>query len=102
MSTDTHPASPNVTQDNVLTAGPFCKRFGVARSSLPSFLAEGMPGFRLNRTSWIFPADECEAWLRERALLYKAEIKRLVDAAPALTADQADRIRRVLIEVDAA
>ena len=59
----------------------------------------GLPAFRLDAKRWVFPLDECEAWLREHGYVvdpYRVQIKRLVDAAPPLTADQAAKIRAIL------
>jgi hypothetical protein len=47
----------------------------------------------------VFPLDECETWLREHGYLvdpYRAAIKKLVDAAPPLTVEQAAKIRAIL------
>jgi hypothetical protein len=35
-----------------------CERFGLARNAIPRYVAEGMPGFRLDSTRRVFPANE--------------------------------------------
>ncbi|MGJ6122706.1 excisionase family DNA-binding protein [Mycolicibacterium sp. Y3] len=65
---------------------------------------EGLPAHRVARRVK-FLADEVDAWLRARSGDqhpakavddHRAAIKRLVDAAPPLTAEQAARIKAVL------
>ena len=87
------------TLENIVTSTPFCEKFGVARSAIPRLVEEGLPAFKLDTTRWVFPLNECEAWLREHGYQrdpYRAHIKRLVDAAPPLTAEQAAKIRAIL------
>ncbi len=84
---------------NLVKTSQFCEKFGVARSAIPRLAEEGLPAFKLDATRWVSLLDECETWLREHGYLrdpYRAQIKRLVDAAPPLTADQAAKIRAVL------
>lgn len=72
-----------------------------SHQTIRRFVREGMPVHRLNRRLYFDPA-EVEAWLWDRggkqspANDHRAAIKRLVDAAPALTDEQAERIRAVL------
>lgn len=87
------------TLENIVTTTPFCEKFGVARSAIPRLVEKGLPAFKLDKTRWVFPLDECESWLREHGYLvdpYRAAIKKLVDDAPPLTAEQAAKIRAVL------
>ncbi|POX91026.1 hypothetical protein C3469_26330 [Mycobacterium kansasii] len=91
----THQLSP----DNFVTTTPFCEKFGVARSAIPRLVSEGLPAFKLDKMRWVFPLDECETWLRGHGYLvdpYRTAIKKLVDAAPPLTAEQAAKIRAIL------
>ncbi|MGO9157335.1 hypothetical protein [Mycobacterium sp.] len=84
---------------NFVTASPFCERFDIPPGSLPRLIEEGLPFFRLDATRRVFPVDECEAWLREHGYFvdpYRAAIKKLIDDAPPLSADQAAKIRAVL------
>lgn len=94
-------AATTATPPNIVTTGPLCDRFGLARSAVSKFIDEGMPAFKLDATRWVFPLDECEAWLREHGHLddpYRAAVKRLVVAAPEVTAEQFARIRAILSE----
>ncbi|AFA74208.1 hypothetical protein GPOL_c31930 [Gordonia polyisoprenivorans VH2] len=61
-----------------------------------------MPAQRFGRF-YRFDLDEVREWLRRNPMQpgvaaddYRAGIKRLVDSAPPLTAEQADRIRAIL------
>jgi hypothetical protein len=92
-------APTQLSPDNFVTTTPFCEKFGVARSAIPRLVEEGLPAFKLDKTRWVFPLDECETWLREHGYLvdpYRAAIKKLVDGAPPLTAEQAAKIRAIL------
>ena len=76
--------STTTTLENIVTSTPFCEKFGVARSSIPRLIEEGLPAFKIDKTRWVFPVDECEAWPREHGYFrnhYRAHTKRLVAAA---------------------
>lgn len=77
---------------------------GLSAQTIRKFVAEdGLPAHRVVRRLYFDPV-EVDAWVRARdgqrgtppADPYREHIKRLVDAAPPLTAEQADRIRAVL------
>jgi hypothetical protein len=53
-----------------------CERFGLARNAIPRYVAEGMPRFRLDSTRRVFPANECEAWLAERAMDASSDVEK--------------------------
>lgn len=86
-----------------LTTADLARRLRRSEQTIRLWVAqEGLPAHRVKRRLHFNPA-EVDAWLRARddASLtapadHRAAIKRLVDAAPALTAEQADRIRVVL------
>jgi hypothetical protein len=77
---------------------------GLSTQTIRKFVAEdGLPAHRVVRRLYFDPI-EVDAWIRARngqteqsADPYRAAIKRLVAAAPALTADQAAKIRAVLL-----
>jgi hypothetical protein len=85
--------------DNLVTTTPFCEKYGLAPGSVPRLIKAGLPAFRLDAKRWVFPLDACEPWLREHGYVvdpYRLQIKRLVDEAPPMTADQAAKIRAIL------
>jgi hypothetical protein len=62
-------------------------------------VAEGLPAYQLDAKRFLFDRDAAVTRLdgnRYLATAYRTAIKRLVDAAPPLTADQAAKIRAVL------
>lgn len=77
---------------------------GLSTQTIRKFVAEdGLPAHRVVRRLYFDPA-EVDAWIRARngqtgasSDPYRAAIKRLVDEAPPLTAEQAAKIRAVLI-----
>ena len=44
------------TADKFVSSTALCDRFGLARNAIPRYVAEGMPGFRLDNTRRVFPA----------------------------------------------
>lgn len=86
-----------------LTTADLALRLRRSEQTIRLWVADaGLPAHRVKRRLHFDPA-EVDAWLRARddASLtattdHRATIKRLVDAAPELTADQAQRIRAVL------
>lgn len=89
----------NTVAPPILTTGPLCDRYGISRHIITRLISEGLPAFRIDATRWGFPVTEAEQWLRDHGYLkdpYRAVIKKLVDAAPPLTAEQAAQIRAVL------
>jgi excisionase family DNA binding protein len=75
--------------------------YATADSVLRLVRRDGLPARRAGRR-YLFDPNEVDAWLRARgaepstATDHRAAIKRLVDTAPELTAEQAERIRAVL------
>ncbi|OKH80876.1 hypothetical protein EB75_18885 [Mycobacterium sp. ST-F2] len=102
-STATAPASP--ATGGFLTTDEIARNLRRSTQTIRRFVAhDGLPVHRVNRRLYFDPA-EVDAWLRDRAEAsaptpegdpYREHIKRLVDQAPPLTAEQADRIRAVL------
>jgi phage terminase Nu1 subunit (DNA packaging protein) len=83
----------------VITSGKLSKITGLPQQKIQNLVAEGLPTYALDQRRYVFNADEAVAWLTEHGHLidpYREHIKKLVDAAPPLTAEQADRIRAVL------
>ncbi|KUH86313.1 helix-turn-helix domain-containing protein [Mycobacterium sp. IS-1556] len=76
---------------------------GLSAQTIRKFVAEdGLPAHRVVRRLYFDPV-EVDAWVRARDGQpgtppdpYREHVKKLVDAAPPLTAEQADRIRAVL------
>ncbi len=74
---------------------------GVSAQTVRNYIAKhGLPVHRVGRRHLFDPA-EVDAWLRHRDEQnqvgdHRAAIKRLVDSAPELTSEQAERIRAVL------
>ncbi len=99
MHTAPTPAAPGryLNTDEVRTA--FLG--GVSAQTVRNYIAKrGLPVHRVGRRHLFDPA-EVDAWLRDRdsqaaGADHRAAIKRLVDAAPELTTEQAERIRAVL------
>jgi hypothetical protein len=82
-----------------LTSGQLSKETGLPQGRIQELVAEGLPAYQLDQRRYVYDRDEAIAWLTEHGHLidpYRAAIKRLVDAAPPLTAEQADRIKAVL------
>jgi hypothetical protein len=77
---------------------------GCSTQTVRNYVKEGLPAHRVVRTLYFDPVEVRE-WIRTRSAqppdptgdAYRAAIKKLVDAAPELTADQAAKIRAVLI-----
>lgn len=83
----------------VLNVSQLCDKTGLARNAIPRLVRDGLPAYRLDTKTFVFIEDEAVAWLREHGHVvdpHRAAIRRLVDEAPPLTADQAARIRAVL------
>lgn len=77
-------------------------QFSLAPKTIRRYVHEqGMPAHRVGRV-FRFDPDEVDAWLRARATApdqdddYRAKIKHLVDQAPPITPEQADRIASIL------
>ena len=75
-TTDNEPSPPRATADKFVPSTALCERFGLARNAIPRYVAEGMPGFRLDSTRRVFPANECEAWLAERAVDASSDVEK--------------------------
>jgi hypothetical protein len=75
-TTDNEPSPPRATADKFVSSTALCERFGLARNAIPRYVAEGMPGFRLDSTRRVFPANECEAWLAERAVDASSDVEK--------------------------
>ncbi|MFT9527268.1 helix-turn-helix domain-containing protein [Mycobacteroides abscessus subsp. abscessus] len=86
-----------------LTTADLARRLRRSEQTIRLWVADaGLPAHRVKRRLYFHPA-EVDAWMRTRddALStapadHRAVIKRLVDAAPELTVEQAERIRLVL------
>lgn len=102
MLTATIPPA-SVATDGFLTADEVARKLRRSAKTVRYWVAnEGLPTMRVRRRLFFDPA-EVDAWLRARNDAppvapddHRTAIKRLVDAAPELTAEQADRIRAVL------
>lgn len=107
MPTSTLAAEPG---DYLNTAEVSERFFGkLSTQTIRHYVAhEGLPAHRVMRRLYFDPV-EVEAWIRARSTRvadddtarpatddHRAAIKRLVDAAPTLTAAQAERIRALL------
>jgi hypothetical protein len=75
-TTDNEPSPPRATADKFVSSTALCERFGLARNAIPRYVAEGMPGLRLDSTRRVFPANECEAWLAERAVDASSDVEK--------------------------
>lgn len=101
MSITTNPAAPaSVATGGYLTTGEVARNLRRSPQTIRAFVAnEGLPARRINNRLYFDPA-EVDAWVRARdgqpTDPYRAAIKKLVDEAPPLTADQAAKIRAVL------
>src|ERR1700745_1013434 len=73
-TTDNEPSPQRATGDKPVSPTALCERFGLTRNAIPRYVAEGMPGFRLDSTRRVFPANECEAWLAEGAADASADV----------------------------
>lgn len=90
---------PPLPPSPVITSGQLSADCGIPQSRLQALIPEGLPAYQLTEKMFVFDRDEAVAWLIENGYLvnaYRREIKRLVDAAPPLTAEQAAKIRAVL------
>lgn len=104
MSTTT-PTPATITTDGYLTTAEVAQRLRRSTQTIRAFVhKEGLPAHRVKRRLYFRP-DEVDSWLRarsgvtgSRADTYREHIKKLVDEAPRLTAEQAARIRAVLID----
>lgn len=100
-TTSTH--APAAVERRLLFAEEIAPKLGYATadSVLRLVRRQGLPAHRAGRR-YLFDLNEVDAWLRTRgaesptATDHRAVIKRLVDTAPKLTAEQAERIRAVL------
>lgn len=101
----THTATPTTAPIGYLSTAEVSRRFfaGLSAQTIRKFVSQdGLPAHRVVRRLYFDP-DEVDAWIRARGGQagsppdpYREHIKKLVDAAPPLTAEQADRIRAVL------
>jgi hypothetical protein len=99
MSTTAAKSLPNLRPAPFLTSGQLSRETGLPQSRIQELVAEGLPSYQLDQRRYVYDRDEAIAWLTEHGYVidaYRAAIKRLVDAAPPLTAEQADRIKAVL------
>lgn len=90
---------PNLRPAPFLTSGQLGREINLPQSRIQELVAEGLPAYQLDQRRYVFDRDEAVAWLVEHGHLvdkYRAAIKRLVDDAPPLTAEQAAKIRAVL------
>jgi hypothetical protein len=102
------PTTATAAPSGYLNTAEVSERFfgGLSTQTIRRFVAdEGLPAHRVVRRLFFDPV-EVDAWVRARAEAsrpapeddpYRAAIKKLVDAAPELTADQAAKIRAVLM-----
>lgn len=88
--------------DPRLSAVDLSDRYGVSLVTIRRLCKRGLPHYRLGRL-YRFDVAETDPWMREHGATpsgngddYRAAVKCLVDQAPPLTADQADRIRSIL------
>ena len=91
---------PNLRPAPFLTSGQLSKATGLPQGLIQELVPQGLPAYQLDQRRYVYDFDEAVVWLTERGHLidqYRAAIKKLVDEAPPLTADQAARIRAVLI-----
>lgn len=91
--------SPALRPSPVLTSGQLAAECGLTQHRIQTLVPEGLPAFALTEKTFVFDRDEAMSWLQDNGHLldaYRLEIKRLVDAAPPLTAEQAAKIRAVL------
>ncbi|BBY84688.1 helix-turn-helix domain-containing protein [Mycolicibacterium tokaiense] len=96
------PAAPlaTIATGGLFTTEEIARNLRRSTQTIRRWVVEGMPVHRVNRRLHFDPA-EVDAWIRARndenpANDHRTAIKRLVDAAPELTAEQAERIRAVL------
>lgn len=87
-----------MSTSNLITAADLAARWNVTQKTIRERANEhGMPVYRIGR-AMRFDLAECETWLREHSSTapadggYRAAVRRLVDQAPELSAEQADRI----------
>lgn len=84
-----------------LTSEEVARKLRRSAKTIRRFVSDGMPAYK-RRGRLFFDPAEVDAWLRDRSAKqvpandHRAVIKRLVDAAPKLTDEQAERIRTVL------
>ncbi|WP_445168762.1 hypothetical protein ACTXG7_05215 [Mycolicibacterium sp. Dal123E01] len=100
MSTTATKTHPNLRPAPFLTSGQLAKATGLAQSRIQELVPEGLPAYALDQRRYVYDQAEAVAWLVEHGHLvdpYRAAIKALVDDAPPLTADQAARIKAVLV-----
>ena len=87
------------TLENIVTTTPFFESSALPAARFPAWSGRAGPLSSSTRRAGVFPLDECEAWLQEHGYLvdpYRAAIKKLVDAAPPLTAERAANFRTIL------
>ena len=99
MATTATKPLPNLRPAPFLTSGQLSKQTGLSQSRIQELVPEGLPAYQLDQRRYVYDLDEAIAWLTEHGHLidaYRAHIKKLVDDAPPLTAEQAERIRAVL------
>lgn len=91
--------APIATTGGLLTTAEVARNRRRSAQTVRLWVAQGMPCRRVNNRLYFDPA-EVEAWHardgQAPATDHRAVIKRLVDAAPKLTDEQAERIRTVL------
>lgn len=97
-STTTAPAS--VATGGFLTSDEVARKLRRSAKTIRRCVADGMPAYKVRGRLFFDPA-EVDAWLRDRNGQakgddHRAVIRALVNAAPELTDEQADRIRTIL------
>jgi hypothetical protein len=106
MTATTTPTRPNraarrraLRPSPVITSGQLAAECGLTQHRIQTLVTEGLPAYSLTEKTYVFDRTEALEWLQDKGYLvdaYRLEIKRLVDAAPPLTAEQAAKIRAVL------
>jgi hypothetical protein len=89
----------NIRPAPLLSSGQLARETGLPQSRIQKLVAEGLPRFQLDPKTLLFDRDEAIGWLDKHGYLrtaYKTEIKRLIDRAPRVSAEQAAKIRAVL------
>lgn len=95
----TNPCRPNLRPSPFVTSGKLAKLCGLSQGHIQDLVDEGLPAYALDARRTVFDPDEAISWLVQQGHLvdpYRAAIKHLVDTAPELTAEQAERIKAVL------
>lgn len=87
--------------DHRLSPADLAEHYGVSKVTIYRLIKKGLPHLRVG-TLYRFDLAETEPWMRDYRTStraegdYRAAVKRLVDEAPELSAEQADRISSIL------